>query len=61
MIEQTPKQEAKELVDKFRNLTLTFEDQKQCAFIVINELMLYIDDIDDYEFYEQVKEEIKNL
>ena len=65
----TPKEKAEELVLKFKELPqegtmmfyLAFEISKQCALIVVNEI-LNLNDIDgEYSFYLKVKQEIGNL
>lgn len=65
----TPKEKAEELVLKFKELPqegtmmfyLAFEISKQCALIVVNEI-LNLNDIDgEYSFYLKVKQEIENL
>ena len=64
----TPKEKAKELVDKMINVTLLDNyDAKQCALIVVDEI-LNIDHIKPYilhkeiiKYYIEVKQEIEKL
>ncbi len=66
----TPKEKAKELVDKYwsigeqewQDTPLTWEEAKQCALIAIDELIKehYPQDIKRCEYWQKVKEEIKN-
>lgn len=68
----TPKEKAKELVDKmyqyqWRKDTIEFRNAKQCALISVDEI-LNIDNIKPYilhkeiiEFYKEVKQEIEKL
>tara|TARA_R110000868_G_C10685312_1_gene747831 strand:- start:50 stop:253 length:204 start_codon:yes stop_codon:yes gene_type:complete len=66
----TPKEKAKELVDKF---TFRCEEcdydwnAKQCALIAVDEILQELENADDgqtsipYEYWEQVKSEIQKL
>ncbi len=61
----TPKEKAKELVDKFLPYTDTyhngsFENARQCALIAINQI-LDICPIPNRDYYEKVKQEIEKL
>jgi hypothetical protein len=73
-MELTPKEKAKELVDKYFqnwNLSLTVEDSKQCALIAVDELIgsyaaysgMYDQEYFDSEmnYWIEVKQEINNL
>jgi hypothetical protein len=70
-MELTPKERAKELVDKYFenwNLSLTIENAKQCALIAVDEI---IKELDNYNrngginlkilYFQLVKKEINNL
>jgi hypothetical protein len=65
----TPKEKAKELVDKMFSLsTANAFPAKQCALIAIDEIMyIYMDDFDNnqihgyLEYWNTVKEEIEKL
>lgn len=72
----TPKEKAKELVDKFARIDgyqdsidlSKCEYEKQCALIavdeileIINNTMVLVDIEDDYDFYLKVKQEIEKL
>ena len=71
----TPKKKAKELVDKFSKLSnygsyalrLCEYTSKQCAIIVVNEIInsVVITDLTtaetQFKYWEQVKQEIENL
>lgn len=58
----TPKEKAKELVEKFRIHQPVWEvedDAKQCALIAVNEILkgrfIYVE---DYDYWQQVKIEL---
>ena len=66
----TPKEKAKELVDNFRLNVLDYEGSglnlfkaKQCALIAVDEILkvsiTYAGK--DYEYYQEVKQEIEKL
>ena len=71
----TPKEKAKELLDKFKEhsqlmigyggLTSKIGTAKQCALIAVDEILetvvVYDDISNDYQFWQQVKQEIKKL
>jgi len=62
----TPKEKAKELFEKMYFETTTKYDAKQCALIAINEIIDSLtiknySDVDDYEYWKEVKQEIENL
>ncbi len=69
----TPKEKAKELIKKYEIEFLSFGDYlptfkaKQCALIALDEILDVIVTIYDYDFeklnpyWEEVKQEIKNL
>jgi hypothetical protein len=67
----TPKEKAKELVDKFRNEITSFLgdnmkkiNAKQCALIAVDEIINIIDAEDQfilYNYCQQVKQEINKL
>jgi hypothetical protein len=60
----TPKEKAKELVDKFQHsieyVHLPESISKQCAFIAIDELILNCSHLEIY-YWQQVKQEIENI
>jgi hypothetical protein len=61
----TPKDKAKELVDKFTVVGLQQRNEGiQCAIIAVDEMLkvaYFISDNEIYEFLLKVKEEIENL
>jgi len=67
----TPKEKAKELVDKFkyglweeRVINITQEDAAHCALIAVDEIEKALTNYDmdlEFRFWEQVKTEIENL
>ena len=71
----TPKEKAKELFDKMYNskdlmgiYPMCFETSKQCALIavdeileIINETMILVDIESDYDYWQEVKQEIEKL
>ena len=68
----TPKEKAKELVDKMWNIderygSIGFHEAKQCALICVDEILDLIDTIYDYDreslnpYWEEVKQEIEKL
>jgi hypothetical protein len=64
----TPKEKAKELVDKFFKderlyWVLSYNQAKQCALIAVNEILNAVTTIADkkYDYYLEVKEEIEKL
>jgi hypothetical protein len=71
----TPKNKAKELVDKFRNEIVSFlsdsmknKNVKECALIAVNEIINELDDnfdslhcSDIKQYWEEVKQEIEKL
>jgi hypothetical protein len=68
----TPKEKAKELVDKFSNEVLIDNyKSKRCALIAVDEIMQECDywrggtndgwDTKRFDYWEQVKQEIQNL
>lgn len=68
--EINPKEKAKLLVKTFENLIpsklsdyskIYYPTSKQCALIVCNEVLGHMGADRGYEFWSQVKEEIKNL
>jgi hypothetical protein len=63
----TPKEKAKELVDKYefvyiQNYTSMFE-VKECALIAVDEIIDLVKhiDVDSEDYWNEVKQEIKNL
>ena len=68
----TPKERAEELVDRYYNSNsegdtgwMAKNDAKQCALIAVNEIIhleivLGIDN-QDFEYWEEIKQEIKKL
>ena len=70
----TPKEKAKELVDRFKKLDTTFDgvdvlchEAKQCALICVNKILHELEEEEDgyrmdrVEYWEQVKQEIEKL
>jgi hypothetical protein len=63
----TPKEKAKELVDKFYNEVKYMERAKQCAIISVDEILLIKKEIWDdfhseyFDYWQQVKQELINL
>jgi hypothetical protein len=66
---QTPKEKAKELVDKMWNIdegygSIGLHEAKQCALIAVDEILSInsVDkDVELYDYWEEVKEEIEKL
>jgi len=61
----TAKEKSKELVDKYDE-TLTYLESKanakQCALIAVEEILsAHLFDLDEKEYWQQVKTEIENL
>jgi hypothetical protein len=58
----TPKEKAIELVDKF-NIPHPFQNlSKQCALIAVDELLGVLNQLTlEYEYWEEVKQEIEKL
>ena len=66
----TPKEKAKELVNKFLLNAMTYEMAKQCAIICVDEIINHIDkcgysgyeyDLPPEIFWNEVKQEIEKL
>jgi hypothetical protein len=69
----TPKEKAKELVEKFYSRATSYsldrknqnENAKQCALIAIDEMLDFITKYDnhwlDYTYWQEVKDELDNL
>jgi hypothetical protein len=65
----TPKEKARELINKYKNSIILFDDDidsKKCAIIAINEMTKYIpnvyhDDLIKEKYWKKVKNEIKKL
>lgn len=61
----TPKEKAKELVDKFSNeCLLTIDGAKVAALIAVDEVLSTMDEEDNYvmyKYWQQVKQEIENF
>jgi hypothetical protein len=64
----TPKEKARELVRHFWDLGLDTQKSIECAFIVINEmlqanvgLMENAENVRQYRFFKEVKQEIEKL
>ena len=58
----TPKEKAKELVDKFSNEVLIDNyEAKRCALIAVVEVMCEVTDEDDFSWWNKVKQEIELL
>jgi hypothetical protein len=59
----TPKEKAKDLLDKYLDLDfhLYLENAKQCALIAVDEFINNCTDIDIWEYWQEVKQEIEKL
>jgi len=65
----TPKEKAKELVDKMWNIderygSIGFHEAKQCALIAVDEILsnpMFFSDYGTVYFWQSVKKEIKQL
>ena len=57
----TPKEKAKELVDKFIQTNGNAFFAKQCALIAVDEIINYSEEWDDSEYWQEVKQEIEKL
>jgi len=62
----TPIDKALELFDKFHNHSIDNWDKKQCALIVVDEIIKYQEKISehywiDLEYWQEVKQEIEKL
>jgi len=67
----TPKEKAAELVEKFNYLVLEkdffgdnieHKNSKQCALIAVDEILnAHLFDLDEKQYWQQVKTEIENL
>ena len=62
----TPKEKAKELVDRYKNegWVIGGDTAKQCALIAVDEIINIIDAEDQfilYNYWQQVKQEIEKL
>lgn len=64
----TPKEKATKMVKKYFDLGLDFDKSIECAFIAINEmmeanidLMENAENVRQYYFFEEVKQEIEKL
>jgi hypothetical protein len=61
----TPKEKARELVDKFYYFTASFGDEqaRECAIIAVEEVLLWRDLMgkEMIQYFEEVLTEIKNL
>ena len=61
MIDMTPKQKAKELVDKFTVVGLQQRNEGiQCALICVDEIILHCNEY-EWLYWNEVKEEINKL
>ena len=60
---RTPKEEAKELVDRFSVGYMNFEETKKCAIICVDKILDAVTTIADkkFEHYTEVKQEIEKL
>ncbi len=68
----TPKEKAKELVNKYKKYAddgrhngfysgeITFNNQKQCALIAVDEILSLLP-LANRDYWEEVKQEIENL
>lgn len=58
----TPKEKAKDLVDKFSNEVLIDNyEAKRCALIAVDEILFEACDEDDISWFKKVKQEIELL
>jgi hypothetical protein len=62
----TAKEKAKELFDIYECITEINYTAKQCALIAVDEIIHYLEiviglDKEDFEYWQQVKQEIDNL
>jgi len=62
----TPREKAEESVGKFYFLVQTKEEQKQCALIAVDEILHSLEyntwqNREILKYYEEVKQEIKNI
>ena len=69
----TPKEKAKELVEKYFYLfsvelenTIDYREAKQCALIAVDEIIKYspnkpLEEYDPIQYFKEVKREIKKL
>ena len=62
----TPQEKAKELVDKFIQTNGNAFFAKECALIAVDEIIKYspnkpIEEYDPIEYFNKVKQEIKNI
>jgi len=59
----TPKEEAKELYNKYCNMESHCDDAKECALIAVDEILkvAFYASNEIYEHYIQVKQEIEKL
>jgi hypothetical protein len=66
----TPKEKAKELIERFEKVEVVSADHiacasidtKQCALIHVNEVLsLFINECEDVKYYKEVKTEIEKL
>ena len=65
----TPKEKAKELLDRFRLNVIDYEgldmntfNAKQCVFIAVDLVLDTLNQLSlEYEYWEEVKSEIENL
>jgi hypothetical protein len=64
----TPKEKAKELFDKYFEVTNNYYQAKECALIAVDEMLNWFKDhsysnknYDAFVFYNEVKQEIENL
>ena len=64
----TPKEKAKELVDKYYHLfsvelenTIDYREAKQCALIAVDEILDNCENIFEAEYWQEVKQEIEKL
>ena len=65
----TPKEKAEELLERFRLNVLDYEGAsinthkaKQCAIIAVDEILnAHLFDLDEKQYWEQVRTEIENL
>lgn len=67
----TPKEKAKDLVDKFSNIenaalrvlrgAVLSNIAKKAALITVDEMIKYCDDENDFKYWQSVKQEIRDL
>jgi hypothetical protein len=57
----TPKEKAKELIDKFYDLPIILSTSKECALITVDEILIRSTHLYTIKYWNEVKQEIINL